>query len=451
MKMKLFVLLIFAALVPACNKAQGTWTWVKGDTTPMAPGHFGVMGVPSPTNEPPGRYACSHWTDTAGNFWIYGADYSDLWMFNPTTTMWTFMRGDTVTNTQPNITGGKGVYTATNDPGVTFQGKCAWTTPDNHLWLAGDLNNLWQYDPAQNEWAWMGADGPANYGVKGTGTTLTLPGDRVETSAAWVDSIGNLWLFGGDNGGSWNDMWEYNVSTGIWTWVSGTNLVGNAGTYGSVGLGSVNNVPPARSVNMTWKDDAGNFWLSGGENINSTIYYQDVWKFNPTTLEWTWMSGPQGADTASPSGSLCVASGANHEGKRWENRAVWKVCDNLIVNHSGQSSAGIQNAYNDLWAYIPSQGQWMKLGSSAQRGSYGVQGVASPNNFPPAGWVQLDQLIRTKIYGCSGVALLTEAGLTTFGNMYRFHMRCSSRLLHANRADATGQRIFSKCILWWLL
>ena len=384
MNLKTVILLFSLTITFFFSQAQpGTWTWIKGDSTAMSPGSFGTAGIPSPTNEPPGRYACSHWTDTSNHFWIYGADFSDMWMFDPVTTMWTFMKGDTVNNVQPNITGTRGVYNATNDPGVTFQGKCTWVTPDNHLWLMGDLNNLWQYDPGSNQWAWMGKDGPASYGVKGTGTATTMPGDRVETSASWVDNNGNLWLFGGDNGGSFNDMWEYNVSTGIWTWMSGTNLVGNAGTYGTLGTGSVNNIPPARSVNMTWKDNAGNFWLTGGENINAGKYFQDVWQFNPATLKWAWMSGTLGADTSGPVGTTCVAAGANKLGKRWENRAVWKVCDNLIVTHSGQYSAVVANSYNDLWAYIPSLGQWMKMASAPQTGRYGTKNVAAANNFPP--------------------------------------------------------------------
>ena len=71
---------------------------------------------------------------------------------------------------------------------------------------------------------------------KGLVSLSTLPGDRVETSTAWVDTSGNLWLFGGlANGFDLNDMWQYNVSSGIWTWMSGTNLNNNAGTYGTFG------------------------------------------------------------------------------------------------------------------------------------------------------------------------------------------------------------------------
>lgn len=50
---------------------------------------------------------------------------------------------------------------------------------------------------------------------------------------------GNLWLFGGygvdffGNGGLLNDLWEFNPSTGHWTFVSGNNAANHSGVYGS--------------------------------------------------------------------------------------------------------------------------------------------------------------------------------------------------------------------------
>jgi hypothetical protein len=391
MRLKDFAVLFVVSLAPFFISAQGVWTWVKGDSTAHTQhpygANYGVMGVPSPLNEPAGRYACTHWTDTSGRFWIYGAvngSSTDLWMFDPATTNWTFMLGDS-TGGAGTITGAKGVFTASNNPGSVSTGKIGWVTPDSHLWLSDNYSNLWQYDPAVNEWAWMGALGPVNYGTKGVGNTSTLPGDRVETSAAWADSSGNLWFFGGDYGsGSYNDMWEYNVSTGIWTWMSGTNVADDAGTYGTMGVGSVNNIPPGRSVNMIWKDSSGNFWLTGGHDITSGNHFQDVWKFNPQTLEWTWVSGTQGPDNSAPVGAVGVAAPGNKEGACYENRAVWKANENLIVNHSGESSSGVNTADNDLWAYIPSLQQWELLGVGPLSGSYGTKGVASPANFPAA-------------------------------------------------------------------
>ena len=62
-----------------------------------------------------------------------------------------------------------------------------------------------------------------------------IPGAR-EYPATWIDSSGNLWLFGGygnvsSNNVYFNDLWEYSQSTGEWTWVSGSSSTNVTGVY----------------------------------------------------------------------------------------------------------------------------------------------------------------------------------------------------------------------------
>ena len=66
------------------------------------------------------------------------------------------------------------------------------------------------------------------YGTLGTGSTTNIPGSR-KGAVTWTDSSGNFWLFGGvgvdsvkDESGELNDLWEYNPTTGVWTWQSGS-------------------------------------------------------------------------------------------------------------------------------------------------------------------------------------------------------------------------------------
>src|SRR5689334_4608591 len=84
----------------------GMWTWMNGDSIPGSQGNFGIQGVPSPTNHPPGLYETCEWTDLQGNFWLYGGLYynsgyfnqNTLWKFEPSTNLWTWMWGDTIPN-----------------------------------------------------------------------------------------------------------------------------------------------------------------------------------------------------------------------------------------------------------------------------------------------------------------------------------------------------------------
>ena len=194
--MKISFCFIFLFLIQSLAHAQaGEWTWMKGDSLFHQYGHYshadyGTLQIPSPTNEPPARYSCGYWNDTAGNLWIYGgvSAPADMWMFNSQSMMWTWMSGDSsMSITDSVIAAPKGVYSASNSPGWLGYGFFTWVTPDNHLWLFGgnyksifyDVNNcLWQYDPTINQWAWMGVFGPTHYGIKGIGDSTTMPGVR---------------------------------------------------------------------------------------------------------------------------------------------------------------------------------------------------------------------------------------------------------------------------------
>src|SRR5688572_28843988 len=102
MKTSLQYLLFCLALVAVHMNGlaqPGTWTWMKGVQTPNSVGIFGVFGVPSTNNRPPALYEPAHWTDFAGNFWLFGGGsyqgfpHGALWRFNPTRNMWTWIKG----------------------------------------------------------------------------------------------------------------------------------------------------------------------------------------------------------------------------------------------------------------------------------------------------------------------------------------------------------------------
>ena len=82
----------------------------------------------------------------------------------------------------------------------------------------GDLNDLWEFNPTAGTWEWVKGSNTANafgvYGTQGVASTSNVPGARQNT-ISWIDSSGNLWVFGGlgfvssDSYGNLSDLWEY--------------------------------------------------------------------------------------------------------------------------------------------------------------------------------------------------------------------------------------------------
>ena len=403
MKTRLAYLIILIVSIPVLSPAQtGTWTWMKGDSTIDSPGTFGPMGVPAATNEPPARYSPASWTDTAGIFWLYGGydelnngQLGDFWKYDPTTNMWTWMAGAAGLNDVPTY-GPRGTFNSSNNPGALAYFPLTWVDKKNHLWIYGGINNsdavddLWQYDPAINQWAWMGGGQGATsiapvYGTMGVPLASNWPGSRVETQSTWVDTAGNLWLFGGVQNrfttSCWNDMWKYDISTGIWTWMSGSNVAGNAGIYGPQGVASVNYYPTGRCVSMRWTDANGNFYLAGG--FDWTSYWTDVWMFNPQNLKWIWQSGSSASGLAATNSTFCQSSTGYTLGGRHENSVSWKLNDTLVMTYGGFTQTFGGAMKDDVWAYNPQTYTWTLVTNSANTaGRYGQQGVPAPNNYP---------------------------------------------------------------------
>src|SRR4051794_35137340 len=82
---------------------------------------------------------------------------------------------------------------------------------------------------------------------------------------------------------------------GEWTWMSGDSVSRKEAVYGIQGIPSILNHPPTVYEGCEWTDNSGNFWFYGGihqDSLGQTESCGDLWKFNPSTLEWTWMNGP---------------------------------------------------------------------------------------------------------------------------------------------------------------
>src|SRR5205823_5511189 len=121
-------------------------------------------------------------------------------------------------------------------------GAASWVDLSGNLWMFGgammyNYNDLWKYDILNNTWTWMkGPNIPrdsGNYGIQGVPNPANYPSSRSETAVGWIDRVGDLWLYGGLGAAALSDLWRYNISTNIWTWINGSPLIGIPGNYGT--------------------------------------------------------------------------------------------------------------------------------------------------------------------------------------------------------------------------
>lgn len=400
-------------------------------TTPTTVGGLIIQDAQSgfgPTGPSP-RLGATAWTDKSGNFWLFGGSdgnhfLNDLWEYNPSalspstyTTKegtWTFVAGSGSVDQPGNYT------TAPLAPGSRTN-AVTWVDAAGNFWLFGGfgydgqspakngfLNDLWEYTGGAWVFVSGGNTNKANqngiYGTQGTGASANMPGGRQE-AAGWADANGNLWLFGGEGEdsvgtgsgtGILNDLWVYNIASKQWTWVTGSNMADQTGTYpvqavtgpvstttaaGTCGL-AVGDAPlSCQAVTLTgalpgsrwgassWIDAGGNLWLYGGWGLDSTGTngngaLDDLWVYTPNATAgqpgtWAWIKGSNTGAQNGIYGDKVIpyktfemyTPGGRSNATHWVdlNNQLW-----LFGGLGYDSTSTTGNGFlNDLWRYLP--------------------------------------------------------------------------------------------------
>ena len=393
-------------------QALTNWTWESGTNVANSLGYYTTQGTPTSTGQPSGRYGAMTWKDSSGVFWVFGGagGYSDMWSFNTSTLQWNWVAGNSSSSSVTAGTYGTlGTAAEHNQPGQRTLGS-TWIDASGNFWmfggygsdasgLIGYTNDMWSYSPSTNWWTWQAGPSSANsttysWGTQGVASSSNLPNPR-DDAAHWTSTSGMFYMFGGNGyinneSGQQNDLWQFNPTTKQWTWISGSQALNQAGVYGSAtGNPSSSIFPGARQSATTWIDSSGNFWLFGGQGWDSGTQYgtlNDLWKFNPTTNQWTWVSGSQLINAIGAYGTNDVASTANYPGGR-SGAAGWiDGSNNLwVFGGNGINSSGTYTVLNDLWEYQVSTGAWVWVNGSyngAATGYYGTLGVLANGNMP---------------------------------------------------------------------
>jgi N-acetylneuraminic acid mutarotase len=328
---------------------------------------------------------------------------NDLWEFNPSTNKWAWMGGSSIIGNsygQSGVYGTLGVPASGNVPGARIDAS-SWTDRNGYFWLFGGygvdaygniglLNDLWEFDPSSNEWAWMsgsstvGVFSPSGvYGTLGVPASGNVPGGRSDSSN-WTDVSGHLWLYGGSgfdaNGdvGFLDDVWEFDPSTNEWAWMKGENVIlpstvvilsrsfdscASNAVYGTLGMPAAGDSPGGVEDASSWIDSNGKFWLFGGQSGDSpcVFVFNDVWEFDPSMNEWAWMDGSDIVYTIAPPGStfgeygiLGVPASGNTPGGRYSASSWTDSGGHLwLFGGYGSDATGNVGYLNDLWEFQP--------------------------------------------------------------------------------------------------
>jgi N-acetylneuraminic acid mutarotase len=348
--------------INSSSSASNQWVPVSGTS---GSAHYGTEGTPAPDNTPGKRYGAVRWTDLNGKLWLLG---------------------------------GRGVDANGNQAG---------------------LNDLWEFDPGTNEWAWINGSSTNNsncngkYGTLGVSAGANVPGCRWD-GTTWTDPDGKLWLFGGvgyDSAnavtGSLNDLWMFDPGApnsvtgvnGVWTWMGGSDTYpvvsgagsGQPGVYNTRGAANSSSVPGARAKGSSFADLNGSLWLFGGQGYDasgSAGVMNDLWEFLPTAVNtvtglngvWVWMGGSATANdpgrydstpAAYPAGRYAMGSWTDAKGKFW-----------IFGGFGGVAGANSDSYLNDLWRFDPTAAN----SSTGINGVWKYQGKGSDSSVLSGHW-----------------------------------------------------------------
>ena len=191
-----------------------------------------------------------------------------------------------------------------------------------------------------------------------------------------------------------NDLWEYTISSGEWTWMGGSNLVDVAGVYGTKGTAAPANIPGARYQCRHMDGHVRKFlaFRRRQSEVNGTTVdsFNDLWEFSTVSKEWTWMNGSNASTRMALMACRAQRLRATLQG-RGAIYSVGRIRPEISGFLEGlatirlATTAQVQVDLNDLWEYSVSTNEWTwKNGPNVGNGNgtFGTLGQLAPGNIP---------------------------------------------------------------------
>lgn len=414
------------------NMITNEWIWVKGKQYTWHPGFYGKMGIERNENLPYSRESFFIWLED-NYLKMYGGSYErvssmEFWDFNLLTNNYAWVDGIT-TKTETYYLEDITVPSVYNQ---VMPSTLSWGENGSKLWFirpSGSIfhaysttGGMYEYDIATSTCHKI-IDNPSPqtyigfYGTKGVADPSNIPPTR---SNALLWETGNkLYLMGGNsNSYKFNDFWEFDKSTKMWTWLNGAQYNETPYSfYSAIGVSSAQNYPRSRAKSQSWSDSEGNLWLFSGGN-DEGYYLNDFWKYDVVSGNWILMGG--GAQNCTGTQAYFTDSYPPYV----ISASTWSHGNDLyLYGGEGLGKAGSllwTGILSDVWKYSITDSTWSKIAGTRKIknfGNYGTRLYGFESNIPGyrsryVHWC--DDYGNLWIYGGSGVG---EEG-TTEANLY---------------------------------
>jgi len=175
---------------------------------------------------------------------------------------------------------------------------------------------------------------------------------------------------------------SFSQTPGEWVWMKGDSTPNSLGNYGTQGIPSPTNKPPAMYEGNQFTDTSGRFWLLGG-SWGGSNFWADLWEYDPATNIWTWMKGPGTVNYLGNFGTKGIPAASNCAPYEVFGASSWVDLNGDLWTFGGWT------AFSDMWRYHIATNEWTWMngpGTTNQTGVYGTQGVADPANHPGYRW-----------------------------------------------------------------
>jgi gliding motility-associated-like protein len=268
--------------------ATNNWIWMGGGV----PFNYGTQGVSSSLNNPEMFYESPiSWVQDDGSLWFLdGYNGGVMWKYDTNSNEWTWMSGVEDTGFgSPLVVGDLGEFNSSNQPGTTWVYP-SWKSDDNKFYIFGPQANfnlggeirssMWCFDPAINQWAWVGGIQTAtlsNFDGYCSFSPTNVPATGWEYTCSWKDDCGLFWGYNEID----TFLWCYDPAINQFALISGS-LTGGDPVFGTLGVSDPSNDPGGSSATPHWTDLDGNLWKMG--SYASFAVSNALWRYVPDPL-----------------------------------------------------------------------------------------------------------------------------------------------------------------------